>query len=65
MKILRLPAVIEKTGLSKTTIYRFIGEGKFPAPVRIGERATGWHEADITQWMSELPSRVKRAEVAA
>ena len=56
-KILRLPSVIELSGLSRSTIYRLIKLGKFPAPVRIGEKATAWLEDDLRAWLAELPNK--------
>lgn len=38
--LLRLPKVIERTGLSRSSIYALITKGMFPAPVRIGERVS-------------------------
>ena len=53
MTFLRLPKVIERTGLSRSLIYAMIKEGRFPAPVRIGLRAVAWHEADLLAWAAE------------
>lgn len=50
-RILRLPQVRETTGLSRTTIYSQIKKGLFPAPVKLGERASGWLEGDICAWI--------------
>lgn len=50
---LRLPKVIERTGLSRSSIYSMIGEGLFPAPVKIGRRAVAWREADLDRWAAE------------
>ena len=36
-RILRIPEVVEITGLSRTTIWRRVKSGDFPAPVRLGE----------------------------
>jgi len=50
--VLRLPKVTRKTGLSRSTIYRRIAEGKFPKPIQLGtSRSVGWLEADIEQWI--------------
>ena len=54
--ILRLPQVKSRTGLSRSTIYLRISEGKFPAPISIGERAVGWLDLDIDAW---LEARIK------
>ena len=39
--ILRLPAVEDKTGLSRSTIYSRVSQGDFPTPVCLGGRAVG------------------------
>ena len=49
--ILRLPAVKARTGLSRSTIYLRLSQGKFPKPVSLGARAVGWVEAEIQEWL--------------
>lgn len=49
--ILRLPAVKDRTGLSRSTIYLHIAKGIFPSPVNLGPRAVGWLESDISEWL--------------
>jgi len=51
-KILRLPLVRERTGLSRSRLYLRISEGRFPRPVSLGERAVGWLESEITEWLN-------------
>lgn len=50
--ILRLPAVQVRTGLSRSTIYARIAEGTFPHSIHLGERAVGWLESDINDWIA-------------
>ena len=50
--ILRLPAVKATTGLSRSTIYLRISEGRFPKPISLGDRAVGWIEAEISEWIN-------------
>lgn len=52
-RFLRLPEVMERTGLSRSTIYVRLAEGRFPQPVRLGGRAVGWIEAEIEEWVAE------------
>ena len=52
-KILRLPAVISKTGIARSTIYAKIAEREFPKPIRLGSRSVGWLETEIDQWLSQ------------
>ena len=51
--ILRLPGVKKSTGLSRSSIYDKIKRGEFPEPVKLGERAVGWIEAEIEGWLGE------------
>jgi prophage regulatory protein len=51
--ILRLPTVKARTGLSRSTIYLRISEGRFPRPVSLGSRAVGWIESEINTWLAE------------
>jgi predicted DNA-binding transcriptional regulator AlpA len=55
-RLIRLPEVLRRTGMSRSWLYDAMRTGSFPTPVRIGERAVAWHEADLTQW---LASRVR------
>lgn len=49
--ILRLPDVIQRTGLSRSTIYKAIKTGSFPDRVSLGPRAMGWFASDIEEWI--------------
>jgi prophage regulatory protein len=46
----RLPAVIQATGLGRSTIYRMVASGAFPAPFQVGLRAVAWRWADLDRW---------------
>ncbi len=52
-KIIRLPEVKSRTGLSTSTIYLHMTKGIFPKAISLGERAVGWLEADIDQWLDD------------
>ena len=54
--ILRLPAVLQATGLARSTVYRMISEHTFPAPVKLNKRAVGWRHDDVRQWTMGRPS---------
>lgn len=51
--ILRLPTVIARTGLSRSTIYLRVTAGTFPRPVSLGGRAVGWVEAEVQEWVEQ------------
>lgn len=50
-RILRLPEVIELTGFSRSSIYALMKTGGFPLNIKLGQRAVGWKEKDITNWI--------------
>jgi len=58
--ILRLPDVKARTGLSRSTIYLRIKEGKFPYPIGLGPRAVGWVESDVENWLDQRIAESKR-----
>ena len=57
-RIMRIPEVVETTGLSKTTIWRRVRSGDFPMPVKLGSlgtRSIGWREGDVERWIDGRP----------
>jgi prophage regulatory protein len=62
--ILRRKQVEARTGLSRSTIYLRIKKGSFPKPIKLGERAVGWIEQEIDDWVNEkVQSRDLMAEM--
>lgn len=55
ISILRRPEVVRRTGLSNTRIDVLEKAGKFPARVRISERATGWRSDEVDEWIRARP----------
>ncbi len=51
-RILRLPAVLSRTGLSRSTLYRKMECGTFPKNIPISTRCTGWRESAVSAWLS-------------
>ena len=51
--ILRIQDVIAVTRLSRSTIYRLIQAGKFPKPIKLTERASGWRYEAVDQWLND------------
>ncbi len=52
-RIIRMKTVLARAGLSRSTIYRKIAEGTFPAQVRISVNGAGWRESDIDRWIAD------------
>ncbi len=51
--LLRLPSVKNRTGLSKSELYRRVQVGTFPKPIKVGSRAVAWVESDINSWIAD------------
>lgn len=61
LTLLRLTEVRRRTGRCRSDIYRDIAAGKFPAPVKLGERASAWPEHEINAWIAERIAARERA----
>lgn len=57
--LLRLPAVLRETALSRSSLYLAVKEGSFPAPIRIGARSVAWRCEDIETWKLTRPQAGK------
>ena len=53
-RILRLRSVVDLVGLSRSTIYKRVSEGKFPKPLSLGGHAVGWRESEVQEWLATL-----------
>jgi prophage regulatory protein len=51
--LLRLPDVLARTGLSRSSVYDKAAAGEFPQPIKIGERASAWIAAEVDAWIEE------------
>jgi prophage regulatory protein len=62
--LLRCKEVVQRTGLSRTTIWRLVKDGAFPAPLVIGRQRVAWREDELRTWLEAAPRR-GRSDVAA
>ncbi len=51
-RALRLRQVSELTGLGRSMIYQMQAEGRFPQRIKLGERAVGWLESEVRDWLA-------------
>lgn len=49
-RFLRLPELVSRTGLSKSTIYKMIREGAFPDSVPIYGQSVAWLSSEVSEW---------------
>ncbi len=53
MRLLRLPEVKNATALSRSSVYRLMEAGAFPASVQISARSIGWVEEEVQNWIQQ------------
>lgn len=51
-RLIRLAEVMRRVGLGRSTIYRWMGEGRFPKPVKLGAHMVAWPEDTIDAWIA-------------
>jgi len=54
-RMLRLPQVIDLTGLGRDSIYRLGNAGCFPKPRKLSKRASAWREDEVRAWIESRP----------
>lgn len=52
VRLIRLAEVKRRTGMSTSTIYRWMKEGKFPNSRSIGGRIAVWPESELDEWIA-------------
>jgi len=63
--LLRLPEVMQRVALSRSEIYRRVADGTFPAPCKLGERASAWPDSEISAWVeARIASRDMKGRAA-
>ena len=51
--LLRLPAVKQRTGLSRSTLYDLMKRGDFPKPIPLSARAVGFVDSEVSAWIDK------------
>jgi prophage regulatory protein len=49
--LLRLPEVLSRTKLSRSKLYEELDRGRFPKPIKIGERINAWADGEVEDWI--------------
>jgi prophage regulatory protein len=51
--LLRFPQVAATVGLSRSTVYAMMRDGRFPSPVRLSARCVRWRSSEVSAWVAE------------
>ena len=52
--LLRLPQVLAMVGFAKSTLYRKINAGLFPAPIKLSANLVVWKKQEVMEWIASL-----------
>jgi len=52
-RFIRVAEVSTMVGLGKTTIYKYVSERSFPAPVYTGGNRVAWIQSEVISWMRD------------
>lgn len=50
-RLMRMPDVINMTGLPRSTIYLKMKNNEFPQQIKISTRSVAWSEIEIKSWI--------------
>lgn len=53
VNIIRLPDVMARTGLSRSSVFLKVKTGDMPKPIKLGVRATGWVAEEVDNWIKQ------------
>ena len=56
IKYLRIDEVLDLTGVSRATIWRWMRAGKFPARRRLGPNVVAWVSEEVAEWLANRPT---------
>lgn len=52
IRMMRMPQVVQTTGLARSTIYKLIAKREFPNPVKLTTKSVAWSSIDIESWIA-------------
>jgi prophage regulatory protein len=50
-RFLRRKEVLEITGVSYVTLWRWMDKGTFPKSFQLGENSIGWKDDEVNEWI--------------
>ncbi|MCG7592198.1 MULTISPECIES: AlpA family transcriptional regulator [unclassified Halomonas] len=56
-RLIRIKDVMDRTGLARSTVYKYISLRQFPQPIKLGTRAVAWVEREVEAWICESIER--------
>lgn len=53
-RLIRLKEVLHLVGCARSTLYKWISEGKFPKPIKLGKRMSAWRLSQVEEFIQKL-----------
>lgn len=53
-RLIRLPEVMSRVGLKRSSIYQRMSEGRFPKSRSLGPKCAVWVEAEVDAWINDI-----------
>ena len=53
-KVLKAKQVAEEINVSVPQVYKLVSLGRFPKPIKLGERGSGWLTSEIDAWLQSI-----------
>ena len=63
-RFVRIGTAAQRLGVSRSTLYLWISQGRLPAPSRIGPNCAGYFEADLDAWMAQRAAEFRAEGLA-
>lgn len=52
-QLIRLPDVMAKVGIKRSTVWQFVKDGKLPKPIKLSAKITVWRASEIDAYIAE------------
>lgn len=52
-RILRWPEVQNKVGMCRSHVHKLVSQGRFPKPIKLGLRSSGWIDLEVNEWLEQ------------
>jgi len=63
-QFIRMRELLQRVGLSRSTVYRLTDAGRFPSPIKLSERASAWRLREVEAWAAERINASRTSEAA-
>lgn len=63
--LLRLPRVLNLVGVSRSSWWEGVKNGRFPAAIKVSPRVTAWRASDIAELLDRLAGKAETTNASS